>query len=276
MMFTSFGIDFGATSLPLQSSARSASRGPQALPSRRRWSRWWRRRGQHRRQKTFRKGRCYQKRDNQHQREQADLYQCRHEYRRACFVSFFLLLIIPLLVTPALPKSFLATMLTAPPPPAAPPRLLRQRCGPREADRALDLKRANSLAPKSIPKDVNIIKEDAPPPDVGVSQVTGGVVGGVPGGQIGGVLGGIIGGVSTAAPPPPPPPAAPVSKVSRGGDVMMASAISKVTPNYPPLARQNHIQGTVRLHTLIDKDGKVIEVTYVSGPPMLFRPPRTP
>ena len=62
------------------------------------------------------------------------------------------------------------------------------------------------MAPKSIPKQVNIIKEEETPPDLGASTVTGGVVGGVPGGIVGGVLGGIIGGTSTAAPPPPPPP----------------------------------------------------------------------
>jgi len=183
-----------------------------------------------------------------------------------------LMLIIPLLVTPALPKSFLATMLTAPPPPAAPPP-------PPPAVQVVHVQKTSHLieagkliAPKSIPKDVNIIKEDAPPPDLGASTVTGGVVGGVPGGQIGGVLGGIIGGgVSTAAPPPPPPPAPVVTKVSRGGDVMMATAMNRVQPVYPQIARQSRTEGTVRLHTLIDKDGKVIEVTYVSGPAMLVQ-----
>jgi TonB family protein len=51
----------------------------------------------------------------------------------------------------------------------------------------------------------------------------------------------------------------------------MASAISRVQPVYPQLARQARTEGTVRLHTLIDKDGKVIEVTYVSGPAMLVQ-----
>jgi periplasmic protein TonB len=183
-----------------------------------------------------------------------------------------LMLIIPLLVTPALPKSFLSTMLTAPPPPAAPPP-------PPPAAPVVHVKPVAHLieagrlvAPKAIPKDVNIIKEDAPPPDLGAATtVTGGVVGGVPGGQIGGVLGGIIGGVSTAAPPPPPPPVVTPTKISRGGDVMMASAINRVQPVYPQLARQSRTEGTVRLHTLIDKDGKVIEVVYVSGPAMLVQ-----
>jgi periplasmic protein TonB len=183
-----------------------------------------------------------------------------------------LMLIIPLLVTPALPKSFLATMLTAPPPPAAPPPPPPAAPVVHVRPTAHLIEAGKLIAPKSIPKDVNIIKEDAPPPDLGASQVTGGVVGGVPGGQIGGVLGGIIGGgVSTAAPPPPPPPAPVQTRITKGGDVMMATAMNKVQPVYPQLARQARVQGTVRLHTLIDKDGKVIEVTYQSGPAMLVQ-----
>ena len=180
-----------------------------------------------------------------------------------------LMLIIPLLVTPALPKSFLSTMLTAPPPPAAPPPPPPAAPVVHVKPTARLIEAGHLMAPKSIPKDVNIIKEDAPPPDVGVTQVTGGVVGGVPGGQIGGVLGGAIGGMGTAAPPPPPPPVATPARITKGGDVQMANAINKVTPVYPQLARQARVQGTVRLHTLIDKDGKVIDATYVSGPAML-------
>ena len=52
---------------------------------------------------------------------------------------------------------------------------------------------------------------------------------------------------------------------------MMATAMNRVQPVYPQLARQARVQGTVRLHTLIDKDGKVIEVTYMSGPAMLVQ-----
>ncbi len=184
-----------------------------------------------------------------------------------------LMLIIPLLVTPALPKSFLATMLTAPPPPAAPPPPPPAAPVVHVKPQAHLIEAGKLMAPKSIPKEVNIIKEDAPPPDLGAATtVTGGVVGGVPGGQIGGVLGGIIGGVSTAAPPPPPPPpVATPTRITKGGDVMMATVINRVDPVYPQLAQQARIEGTVRLNTLIDKDGRVIEVKYVSGPAMLVQ-----
>ena len=125
------------------------------------------------------------------------------------------------------------------------------------------------VAPKSIPKDVNIIKEDAAPPDVGTAApVVGGVIGGVPGGQIGGIIGGVAGGIGTSAPPPPPPPPAPVvTRVTKGGDVQKAMAINSPQPNYPQLARQARVQGVVRLHTLIDKDGKVIQTgTWAVSP----------
>lgn len=186
-------------------------------------------------------------------------------------VLLLVLLIIPLLVTPALPKSMLATFISAPPPPAAPPppppatpiKIVKPAARLIEAGKL--------LAPKSIPKQVNIIKEEEMPPDVGASTVVGGVVGGVPGGQIGGVLGGIIGGSSTAAPPPPPPKEVTPSRITKGGDVQMASVINKVLPIYPQIARQAHVQGVVRLDTIIDKDGRVIEVKYISGPAMLIQ-----
>jgi TonB family protein len=44
---------------------------------------------------------------------------------------------------------------------------------------------------------------------------------------------------------------------------------SKVDPEYPPLARQARIQGTVRLKALIDKEGAVKELNLISGHPML-------
>jgi periplasmic protein TonB len=51
----------------------------------------------------------------------------------------------------------------------------------------------------------------------------------------------------------------------------MASLIRKVTPVYPKAAIDARVQGTVKLHTVIDKDGTVLEATYVSGPAMLVQ-----
>lgn len=180
-----------------------------------------------------------------------------------------ILLLIPLLVTPALPKTLLSTLLVAPPPPAAPPPPPAATPVKIVKPTARLIEAGKLMAPKSIPKQVNIIKEEEMPPDVGAATVTGGVVGGVPGGQIGGVLGGIIGGSSTAAPPPPPPKEVVPTRIQQGGNVQMASIINRVQPIYPIIARNARVQGTIRLHTIIDKDGRVIEVQYVSGPGML-------
>jgi protein TonB len=121
------------------------------------------------------------------------------------------------------------------------------------------------MAPKVIPKDVKIIKEDAEP-DMGAVGMAGGVPGGVAGGSMGGVLGGVIGGMG-AAPPPPKPKATGPLRV--GGQVQAARLINRVQPIYPPLARQTRISGTVRLHAIISKDGSIKELEVVSGHPLL-------
>jgi len=99
----------------------------------------------------------------------------------------------------------------------------------------------------------------------------GGVPGGVPGGA-GGVIGGIIGSVPTAAPPPPPPkvekPATP-QRIRVGGNVQAANLIRKVTPQYPPLAKQARVQGTVRFQAIIGKDGTIQNLQLITGHPLL-------
>jgi protein TonB len=127
------------------------------------------------------------------------------------------------------------------------------------------------MAPKTIPKDIaNIKEEELPPPSS--SGVVGGVVGGMPGGGPGGVLGGILGGVPSAAPPPPPvkeTKAATPQRIRVGGNVIQANLIRKVTPLYPPLAKQARIQGVVRFTAIIGKDGTIQNLQLVSGHPLL-------
>jgi len=121
------------------------------------------------------------------------------------------------------------------------------------------------MAPKVIPKDVKIIKEDAEP-DMGAVGMTGGVPGGVAGGSMGGVLGGVIGGMGGAPPPPRPRQTGPIRV---GGNVQSARILNRVQPTYPPLARQTRISGTVRLHAIISKDGTIQQLEVISGHPLL-------
>ena len=59
-------------------------------------------------------------------------------------------------------------------------------------------------------------------------------------------------------------------RIRVGGNVQQAKLLRKVEAEYPPLARQARIQGTVRFDVIIGKDGKVSNVTVVNGHPLLI------
>jgi protein TonB len=63
----------------------------------------------------------------------------------------------------------------------------------------------------------------------------------------------------------------PVTRLRIGGNVEAAKLINPVQPVYPEQARQAHIQGTVRLHLVLAKDGSVAQVQVVSGHPLLVQ-----
>jgi protein TonB len=123
-------------------------------------------------------------------------------------------------------------------------------------------------APRAIPKQVTMVKEEAMPPDVAMGGVAGGVPGGVEGGSDGGVMGGILGDTGPAA---PPPPKATPTRIRLGGNVQQAKLVSQPMPVYPPLARQARIQGNVVLHAIISKDGRVEQLSVISGHPLLIQ-----
>jgi len=61
------------------------------------------------------------------------------------------------------------------------------------------------------------------------------------------------------------------ARIKLGGQVLAAKLISQPQPEYPPLARQTHIEGRVVLHVIISVDGTMKEVTVVSGHPLLVQ-----
>ena len=197
------------------------------------------------------------------------------------FVSFLIQcglvtvgVLIPLIYTDSLPKTQLSSFLVAPPPPPPPPPppaaaapVKVVKVAPRQFDAG------RLMAPKAIPKEIAMIKEDEMPPVAAATGVVGGVPGGVPGGTPGGVIGGIIGSVPSAAPPPPPVKEAPKpvtpKQIRVGGNVQSAKLIKRPTPTYPPLAKQARISGTVRFNAVIGRDGTIQNLTLVSGHPLL-------
>lgn len=61
------------------------------------------------------------------------------------------------------------------------------------------------------------------------------------------------------------------SRIKMDRIVIATKILEKVPPVYPPLARQTRIQGTVRLHAIIGKDGLVKQLELISGHPLLVQ-----
>jgi protein TonB len=151
---------------------------------------------------------------------------------------FFLaiLILIPLIYTEALPKTLMSSILLAPPPPPPPPPPPAPVQVVHVKPTAHLMEAGKLVAPKAIPKDIKIIKEEEAPPDVGAGMV-GGVPGGVAGGSMGGVIGGVIGGAgSTAA---PPPPKVTPKRITVGGNVQAAHLVNRA-----PNPHQRHGQAS--------------------------------
>jgi protein TonB len=62
-----------------------------------------------------------------------------------------------------------------------------------------------------------------------------------------------------------PPTRVPVSVLSE------AQLINKVVPTYPPPAQRAGIQGDVKLHAIISRDGSIQSLSLISGHPLLTR-----
>jgi len=180
-----------------------------------------------------------------------------------------LLVLVPLIYPDALPDKVAMTFLVAPPPPPPPPPPPAAMPTPvKMAPKVTEIDNGRLRTPSAIPKKVEMIKEEeAPPPPAG--GVIGGVLGGVPGGVPGGVLGGVLNSVVSAAPPVAVPKVAVPQKVKVSSGVAAGNLVHDVRPQYPPLARQARIQGTVVLQAVIGKDGKIENLKIVSGHPLL-------
>jgi protein TonB len=163
------------------------------------------------------------------------------------------------------------TMVAPPPPPAAPPPAAPQ-------PQVRDVPTVTTFTPPTKPPER--IPDASTVQSKPVVAVSTGVPGGVPGGQPGGVVGGVPGGAGDAPPPPPPPPKPdptpeptpkpePPKKINVSGGVLQGSAIKKVQPPYPPIAKAARASGAVQVQVTISEEGRVISADVVSGHPLL-------
>ncbi len=65
--------------------------------------------------------------------------------------------------------------------------------------------------------------------------------------------------------------AGPAAPLPVGGDVKEAQLIKSVPPEYPALAKAQHVSGKVQMDALIDASGNVSAVRILSGPTLLHR-----
>jgi protein TonB len=143
---------------------------------------------------------------------------------------------------------------------------------------ALQLRDGVLRAPSAIPPKPVIL--DEPPLTAaelgGGAGVQGGIEGGLPGGVLHGLPAEVVRQVRPPAPaaavtpqaPPAPKPAEPV-RIKVGGNEQHALLVKQVIPVYPPLARQARISGAVQLIGVIGTDGRIKQLQYVSGHPLL-------
>ena len=174
------------------------------------------------------------------------------------------MVLIPLIFTEALPKGTTLFMLVAHPPPPPPPP---PAAAPVRVVKVVqtDIINGELRTPTKIPKKIEMIKEEeAPPPAMASTGVVGGVPGGVPGGSMGGVIGSVLSATPVAVPKMATP-----TRVRVSSGLSSGLLIRKVSPTYPPLARQARIQGTVILQAQISKDGSIQNLQLISGHPML-------
>ena len=62
---------------------------------------------------------------------------------------------------------------------------------------------------------------------------------------------------------------APPLRIRQGGNVTAATIIYQPAPRYPDKARADHVEGSVFLHIIVDKDGAVKNLEVINGDPLL-------
>ena len=155
----------------------------------------------------------------------------------------------------------LSTLLIAPPPPPPPPP-------PPQAVKTIVkpvarlIQSGKLMQPRAIPKEVAVFKEAELPPDV--INNTGAARRRVRRNSRAGHWSAAVGASSSAE--------AGGSHAHQAGRQRDGGFDHHADPPvYPALARQARIQGSVVLHAIIDKDGKVAQLEVISGHPLLVQ-----
>jgi periplasmic protein TonB len=122
------------------------------------------------------------------------------------------------------------------------------------------------LAPTEVPREIPNLGESDTPPSL---ELLGGH--GAEGGMGSNNLGdSLFAGIGTGSGPSlAPARPVPSNHPPRISHAMEGSLIHQVQPEYPPLAKQARVEGTVVLRAVIDREGKIENLQVLGGHPML-------
>jgi protein TonB len=175
-------------------------------------------------------------------------------------LAFGGLLLLPLLYIQALPELHLLVPVIAPAPPPAPDAAPPVHASATSASNMIG---PDLLMPRSIPRTIANLDDAGPPP-----QLPSGP--GIPGSTgLSGAGNPVWGGIGDGMNPLPPPPPTPSARPLRVSHMMEGNLIHRVQPEYPQLARQARIQGTVLLRAVISREGRIENLQVISGHPLL-------
>ena len=171
------------------------------------------------------------------------------------------------------PRDVITFVSVAPPPPPPPPPAPAV-AEPEAPKPAVVRKRAVSPPAPVIAKAPIAAPVEAPDaitPETGLEggEFTPAIEPGFERGVAGGIAGGVIGGVVVLPPPPPPVRAAPVRV---GGEVSTPKLIYRVEPEYPAIAVNAMMEGTVILEATVDHTGAVKDARVLRSRGILDQP----
>ncbi len=170
------------------------------------------------------------------------------------------------------------TRLITPPPPLAPKG--KSNDTPQRTNKPRE--NTGFVSAKNIPQDIPQpqIKPPTFDPPSGPTDNDGGVDGGDPHGDPDGVIGGLPPSSASTPPPPTPQPRPDSSRTETPTQpqpqkqivrsvILQGTAVNRVQPPYPPLARTANVSGAVVVEVTIDEQGNVVTARVLSGHPLL-------
>ena len=126
-------------------------------------------------------------------------------------------------------------------------------------------------APVQIPSSVNMKPRNLDGGQEPILAAGPGSIPGAPDGLFSNPLGKLQPPTVPAEPKSDPPKAAAATAIRVSSGLQASKLIYQIKPPYPPLARQTHTQGVVKLHAIIGRDGSIQQLQVLAGHPLLVQ-----